>query len=196
MQSDPQINRALALLGLKEGATEEEVKRAFRKYVKIHHPDRYSGDAHSQQLAAERFRQINQAYELIKGHLAVSGRSLHDSGFPVTGKSPLVAKPENKPSPAAGRADEKRSTVFSGGFRQALARFISNAVGSTPAAFETKTPAGPDGPQKSTGPVRPSTPSYQTTQAPKTVHNRRKSARNRPIGPIRPIAPVKRVDQV
>jgi molecular chaperone DnaJ len=48
-------------LGLKRSATEKEIKSAYRKLARKHHPDVNPGD----KKAEERFKEINQAYEVL-----------------------------------------------------------------------------------------------------------------------------------
>lgn len=52
------------ILGLKEGASPEEVKKAYRELVKKYHPDQY-GDNPLRDLAEEKLREINEAYSMI-----------------------------------------------------------------------------------------------------------------------------------
>ena len=52
-------SEALAVLGLKAGASQASIKKAFRKLVKQHHPD-LGG-------SAEAFRRVNDAYQLLMG---------------------------------------------------------------------------------------------------------------------------------
>ena len=52
------------VLGLKPGATEEEIKAAYRELVKKYHPDRYQDNPLSD-LAEEKMREINEAYETL-----------------------------------------------------------------------------------------------------------------------------------
>lgn len=55
------------VLGLKEGASAEEIKAAYRELVKKYHPDRHQ-DNPLEELAEEKMREINEAYEtLING---------------------------------------------------------------------------------------------------------------------------------
>ena len=58
---------ALKILEITKSATNDEVKKAYRKMVKKHHPDklRHLGEAH-QKGAEEKFRQIQKAYDQIK----------------------------------------------------------------------------------------------------------------------------------
>ena len=54
--------RALEVLGFKAGAKSEEIKRAYKALVKIHHPDANGGDKTSE----ERLRAIIAAYTHLK----------------------------------------------------------------------------------------------------------------------------------
>ena len=49
------------ILGLKKGATPEEVKKAFRKLAVKYHPDKNPGD----KKAEDRFKEINEAYAVL-----------------------------------------------------------------------------------------------------------------------------------
>jgi molecular chaperone DnaJ len=49
------------ILGLRPGATDGEIRRAYRRLARRHHPGINPGD----QTAAERFRQIVRAYEVL-----------------------------------------------------------------------------------------------------------------------------------
>ncbi|MBD2503189.1 J domain-containing protein [Anabaena azotica] len=59
------INYAYEILGLKAGASQLEVKQAYRKLVKIWHPDRFV-DAKQKQQAEAKIKQINAAYNTVK----------------------------------------------------------------------------------------------------------------------------------
>ncbi len=50
-----------AILGLKEGASPEEIRKAYRKLALHYHPDRNRGDAG----AEERFKAISEAYAVL-----------------------------------------------------------------------------------------------------------------------------------
>ena len=50
-----------SLLGIKRGATAEEIKRAYRKAVFRYHPDRNPGDGE----AAEIFKRVLEGYEIL-----------------------------------------------------------------------------------------------------------------------------------
>lgn len=61
------------VLGIKEGASEDEIKRAYRELVKKYHPDQYQ-DNPLAKLAEEKLREVNEAYDyLMKNGKARSG---------------------------------------------------------------------------------------------------------------------------
>lgn len=49
------------VLGLNKGASEEEIKKAFRKMALKYHPDRNPGDKD----AEEKFKEVNEAYSIL-----------------------------------------------------------------------------------------------------------------------------------
>ncbi len=50
-----------AILGVSREATQEEIKKAYRRLALQHHPDRHPGDKE----AEERFKEINEAYAVL-----------------------------------------------------------------------------------------------------------------------------------
>ena len=67
------------VLGISKNASEDEVKKAFRKLAVKYHPDKEGG-------SEEKFKEINEAYEVLKdkqkrqrydqfGHAGVGGGS-------------------------------------------------------------------------------------------------------------------------
>ena len=59
-----------AVLGVSPGASSEELHDAYRRLVKLHHPDRNGGSAESTQ----RFREIQDAYEHVRSRRSSSTR--------------------------------------------------------------------------------------------------------------------------
>ena len=59
--------RMAKILEVSEKATFEEIKKAYRKLVKLHHPDRFQNNGPEQiKLAQERFIEIQHAYEYFE----------------------------------------------------------------------------------------------------------------------------------
>lgn len=84
-----------AVLGVKPGATQDEIKRAYRKAVFRYHPDRNPGD----ESAAGKFKQVLDAYEVLSD---ASRRANYDQ---VT----RSADPEPSPEPEPNDAEQQAS---------------------------------------------------------------------------------------
>jgi curved DNA-binding protein CbpA len=79
MRDDLDINHAYEILGLKPGASQAQVKQAYRKLVKIWHPDRFF-DQEKKQVAEEKIKKINAAYNKLKSEqLSAGNRSSSSS---------------------------------------------------------------------------------------------------------------------
>ena len=92
-----------AALGLQKSSSQAEIKRAYRKLARTHHPDVNAGD-----LAAERrFKEINEAYEVLGDpekrrkydELGTNWRQYEQAasggGSPFAGGSPFNARWSN-----------------------------------------------------------------------------------------------------
>ena len=51
------------VLGVPKNASDEEIKKAYRKHAMKHHPDRNQGD--SSKVAEEKFKESKEAYEML-----------------------------------------------------------------------------------------------------------------------------------
>jgi DnaJ-domain-containing protein 1 len=60
------IVRCINRLGLKPGASQEEVNQAYRDLVTVWHPDRFANNLRLQKKAEENLKEINAAYETIR----------------------------------------------------------------------------------------------------------------------------------
>jgi hypothetical protein len=93
---------ACGILGLTSDATLADVKKAYRKLARQHHPDRNNADPG----AIDRFRRITEAYEYLSAHLKDNA---HGNGH-------------SRPGPAAGpRAD----AGVPGGYFEAASRVLT-----------------------------------------------------------------------
>lgn len=61
------LKQAYRILEISETASDQEIKKAYRKLAKVHHPDRviHLGEEF-QKIAKEKFQKLSDAYELIK----------------------------------------------------------------------------------------------------------------------------------
>jgi DnaJ like chaperone protein len=62
-----EIQIASKIMGVSEHASKDEIKKAYRHLVKLHHPDCFATETIEQQaIAAEKFREIQRAYEVLE----------------------------------------------------------------------------------------------------------------------------------
>lgn len=66
---EPEVRRAYALLELTPPVTEPHLRKHYRELVRRWHPDRYASDPTGQAEAAQRMREINEAYRLVVAQL-------------------------------------------------------------------------------------------------------------------------------
>lgn len=69
------------VLGVPHGASEDEIKKAYRDLARKYHPDNYANNPLAD-LAQEKMKEINEAYDaLTKGGGASAGSSGYNSGY-------------------------------------------------------------------------------------------------------------------
>lgn len=73
------MNNPYEVLGIKPGASEEEIKQAYRELVKKYHPDRYN-DNPLRDLAEDKMREINEAYNQLLKNANSSGHGSYSNG--------------------------------------------------------------------------------------------------------------------
>ncbi|WP_427161162.1 DnaJ domain-containing protein [Aliinostoc sp. HNIBRCY26] len=113
---DLDINHAYEILGLKPGASQVEIKRAYRQLVKTHHPDRFVNLQQKEQ-AEVKIKQINAAYNLLK------------SENPTISNSTTVTTSKKSPKTSVNRFDAESfynygvESVGKGEYEEAIAYF-------------------------------------------------------------------------
>lgn len=61
-----ELRRDYELFQVEFGASFQEVRRAYRRLMRIHHPDLHAGDSAKQHEATDKSQQLNTAYQRIK----------------------------------------------------------------------------------------------------------------------------------
>lgn len=92
---------ALHEIGLHAGASEEEIKSAYRVQVKTWHPDQYAAGTSKQRLGEEKLKRVNAAYKLLTS--LSKGR-----GVPAPPNSTTSSEPR-RPSPSSASSDSTNS---------------------------------------------------------------------------------------
>ena len=86
------------ILGLRPGATQEEIRAAYKERVARYHPDKHRGNP-LEELAAEKLVEINRAYDILtKGE----GRSAGASGGGGGASGVAATRPASTPARRAG----------------------------------------------------------------------------------------------
>lgn len=71
--SGPSTQSAYAILEIEKSASDDEVKKAYRKMAKKYHPDKVAAlGPEFQKAAKEKFQKVQQAYETIKKSRGIS----------------------------------------------------------------------------------------------------------------------------
>ena len=87
------------VLEIKQNATQEEIKAAYRTMVKKYHPDKHQNNPLSD-LAEEKLMEVNEAYEMLTngdykgGNTAFGNRSNNGGGAGAGGNEGFVENPK------------------------------------------------------------------------------------------------------
>ncbi|MHC5726503.1 MAG: J domain-containing protein, partial [Nostoc sp.] len=110
------INYAYEILGLEPGASPAQVKRAYRKLVKIWHPDRFL-EPKQKQEAEEKIKSINVAYNKLKSE---------SPSEPLPSENPSSSSPTNPPKISVNRWDAE--TFYTLGVENATKERYEDAI--------------------------------------------------------------------
>src|SRR3954470_19277568 len=77
----PAVQDPYKVLGVDKKASEESIKKAYRKLARRYHPDTNAGD----KSAEERFKEVQQAYDVLSDP---EKRKQYDSGGGIFGFDP------------------------------------------------------------------------------------------------------------
>jgi hypothetical protein len=75
-------DEALRLLGLDEGATEADIRLAYKEMAQILHPDKYADNKKLAERATEQFKHVNEAREVLLGGRSATRRGGRGTGSP------------------------------------------------------------------------------------------------------------------
>jgi len=109
---------ALHELGLKAGATDAEVRTAYRLYVKAWHPDRFPGDEKSKSAAQEKLKTINSAYDFLTSSSSKDQTYRPKAAAPPAQPQEPTQQNQNSAKqspPAGGRSQESPPKANNGG---------------------------------------------------------------------------------
>jgi molecular chaperone DnaJ len=95
------------VLGVGKNATDEEIKKAYRKLARQYHPDRNSGD----KKAEERFKEISQAHDVLSDP---DKRKAYDRGTGPFGGFATGAGGGFDPGAFGGNFSDILSNIFGG----------------------------------------------------------------------------------
>jgi curved DNA-binding protein len=140
-----------ATLGVTKASTEKEIKQAFRKFARKHHPDVNPGD----KKAETRFKEINEAYEVLGDP---AKRKKYDE-LGANWRMYEQAETQDGPNPFAGRWNVNMGGGGSaGGFRTMTQEEMGDIFGDAhpfsdffTTFFSGGEPGGPDARRGSRG---------------------------------------------
>lgn len=117
-----------SVLGVPKSASEAEVKKAFRRLAKEHHPDRNANDPR----AKEKFSELNSAYEIVgdatkraqfdRGEIGADGKPRFQGFEGFGGGARRGSFEAGGPDPFAGRGGFDPSSMFGDLFADAMRR--------------------------------------------------------------------------
>src|SRR4051812_42300691 len=94
------------VLGVDKKASQDDIKKAYRKLARTHHPDRNPGDA----AAEEKFKQISEAHDVLSD--AEKRKAYDRGGFAFPGGNPFGGGGQGTGGFEAGSFSDILSDLF------------------------------------------------------------------------------------
>lgn len=101
-----EISRCCRMLGVKHGASLEDVKKVYRDLVQVWHPDRFSANERLQTKAQEQLKEINLAFEYLVANAFQDGFLVESTDSAVTVSQP--AESHAAPGSASSEVTSRR----------------------------------------------------------------------------------------
>ena len=73
------------VLGVDRSASDEEIKKAYRDLARKYHPDRFASNPDMAELASEKMKEVNTAYEEICSRRSSGGESNRSDSYSYNG---------------------------------------------------------------------------------------------------------------
>jgi len=105
------MNQYYEVLGIKKGASEGEIKKAYKKMAKKFHPD-----VNKDEGAVEQMSKVNEAYEILSGKRKAPQQRQQTGGNPFGGFNPFQQQ-QRRVRPLQMIVDVTLEEIFSGGNR-------------------------------------------------------------------------------
>ena len=99
------MNDPYKTLGIEPGASDEEIKRAYRELARKYHPDNYQNNPLAD-LAEEKMKEINEAYDALTRHSGGGG------GYSAPSSGAYQYQQGGRQGQSAGNADYARIRQF------------------------------------------------------------------------------------
>ncbi len=199
-----EINRAFDVLGLDRTASPKEAKKAYRKLVRLWHPDRFFDDPHQREKAGEKLKEVNLAYGEVVAFLSTNKAKAEKRDPWHQARS----EPQTGRGPAGAMVVRPEGSVLSDLWRS-VARAVEAIVSPQPpsgsskrAGFDTRKPRQGRNMYRTSRKMRrrrarrPSPRSYQIGYFAKTRRSRTRIGAVGRVEPIERIRPISRISPI